>query len=192
MSTTINITEDYAGLRDYYMNQYNETSSNVDDGKGKTPSSVYCMINQVEDANGDYHRSRYTKLGKAVSAPNRYRSYCQSGNIPLMYWAVDIRASSAYLSQLENNLHVFAGQYKTYNVKTNSTELFDLTNCCPYDDILYPWLEQLPEYLSRCIVNVNRFDKIDPNSISTQTLYTHQAQNGDSEIFNNLFDEVHG
>lgn len=191
MSTTINITEDYAGIRDYYMNQYNETSSKVDDGKGNTPSSVYCMINQVEDENGVYHRSRYTKLGKAVSAPNRYRSYCQSGNIPLMYWAVDIKPIPRLLNDLENNLHVFASQYKTFNVKTNSTELFDLTGCCPYTDILDPWLKQLPQYLSQYIVNVNRFDKIDPNSISTQVLFTHQAKKGDSKIFNNLFEEVY-
>ena len=102
------------------MQFYNVTSTQLDNGQGSVPYSVYCVKNYF------YHKGEWlpadtVKIGKSFSVANRVRTYGQSGSDVKLLWNIDC-ADASFASVLEEYIHYEARMHQIKN--THATEMF--------------------------------------------------------------------
>ena len=110
----------YQKLKPTLMEFYGVNSTQLDNGEGSVPYSVYCVKNFFYH-NGEWVAQDTVKMGKSFSVANRVRTYGQSGADVRLLWNIDC-VDANFATKLDDAVHK---QALPHHIQlTHATEMF--------------------------------------------------------------------
>ena len=155
----------YNKLKKALMELYNVNSTQLDNGQGGVPYSVYC-VKSFFFYNGEWVAQDTVKMGKSFSVANRVRTYGQSGADVRLLWNIDC-VDANFATKLEDAVHKQALPYHLKN--THATEMF-LLNV----QEAYNFLDELEEQFD--LKNNNKVKRINRYTPTEMHVYEVNAQ----------------
>lgn len=147
------------------MEFYGVNSTQLDNGQGGVPYSVYC-VKSFFFYNGEWVAQDTVKMGKSFSVANRVRTYGQSGADVRLLWNIDC-VDANFATKLEDAVHKQALPYHLKN--THATEMF-LLNV----QEAYNFLDELEEQFD--LKNNNKVKRINRYTPTEMHVYEVNAQ----------------
>ena len=155
------------------MEFYGVNSTQLDNGEGGIPYSVYCVKNFFF-YNGEWVAADTIKMGKSFSVANRVRTYGQSGSDVRLLWNIDC-VDANFATKLEDAVHKQALPYHIKN--THATEMF-LLNV----QEAYNFLDELEEQFD--LKNNNKVKRINRYTPTEMHVYEVNAQTAKNVCIN--------
>ena len=155
------------------MEFYGVNSTQLDNGEGGIPYSVYCVKNFFF-YNGEWVAADTIKMGKSFSVANRVRTYGQSGSDVRLLWNIDC-VDANFATKLEDAVHKQALPYHIKN--THATEMF-LLNV----QEAYNFLDELEEQFD--LKNNNKVKRINRYTPTEMHVYEINAQTAKNVCIN--------
>ena len=155
------------------MEFYGVNSTQLDNGEGGIPYSVYCVKNFFF-YNGEWVAADTVKMGKSFSVANRVRTYGQSGSDVRLLWNIDC-VDANFATKLEDAVHKQALPYHIKN--THATEMF-LLNV----QEAYNFLDELEEQFD--LKNNNKVKRINRYTPTEMHVYEINAQTAKNVCIN--------
>ena len=147
------------------MEFYGVNSTQLDNGEGSVPYSVYCVKNFFYH-NGEWVAQDTVKMGKSFSVANRVRTYGQSGADVRLLWNIDC-VDANFATKLENAVHK---QALPHHIQlTHATEMFLLNVQQAYN-----FLDELEEQFD--LENNSRVLRINRYTPTQMNVYEVNAQ----------------
>lgn len=158
----------YNKLKKALMELYNVNSTQLDNGQGGVPYSVYC-VKSFFLHKGEWVAQDTVKIGKSFSVANRVRTYGQSGADVRILWNIDC-VDANFATQLEDAVHREALSH--HMQLTHATEMFDM-------DLVkaYSFLNELEEKFDlKNNDRVQRINRYTPEQIDIYEVDASTAQ----------------
>ncbi|MEK9805399.1 MAG: hypothetical protein VW551_03805 [Euryarchaeota archaeon] len=156
----------YQKLKPTLMEFYGVGSTQLDNGEGSVPYSVYCVKNFFF-YNGEWVAQDTVKMGKSFSVANRVRTYGQSGADVRLLWNIDC-VDANFATKLEDAVHKQALPHHIKN--THATEMF-LLNVQEAYNFLDKLEEQFDLKNNNRVLRINRYTPTQMNvfEVNAQT-----------------------
>ena len=155
------------------MEFYGVNSTQLDNGEGGVPYSVYCVKNFFF-YNGEWVAADTVKMGKSFSVANRVRTYGQSGSDVRLLWNIDC-VDANFATKLEDAVHK---QALPHHIQlTHATEMF-LLNV----QEAYNFLDELEEQFD--LKNNNKVKRINRYTPTEMHVYEVNAQTAKNVCIN--------
>ena len=150
------------------MEFYGVNSTQLDNGEGSVPYSVYCVKNFFYH-NGEWVAQDTVKMGKSFSVANRVRTYGQSGADVRLLWNIDC-VDANFATKLEDAVHK---QALPHHIQlTHATEMF-LLNV----QEAYNFLDELEEKFDlKNNIRVTRINRYTPTEMHVYEVDTQTAK----------------
>tara|TARA_B110000503_G_C6885640_1_gene304585 strand:+ start:52 stop:600 length:549 start_codon:yes stop_codon:yes gene_type:complete len=173
-------------LKKFYMDFYNVTSTELDDGKGIHPC-VY-MHKSFFSYNNEYLPQDFCKGGKANSIYNRMRGQSQSGADVRLIWNIEVN-TPADAKNLESKLQYFAHTFSVRRTEAFGSELYNLS-VAQSVKLLHCFIDHYkltdnPEVIRISIYNATERTVIFENTTQIIDLVAHKHCDN---TYNNLFE----